>query len=482
MSERKILLDPGHYEGYNRGICMAEGTNNWHYAQVLRTELAAAGFQVDLTKPNIGANPSLATRGGMSAGYDAFLSLHSDAGNSASRGVLILDAIRSPNTALAAKLAVEIAKAMGTTNRGVLYRKNADGWSVTKTPQGGTDYYGVLRASKSKVAMLIEHGFHTNVQDCEAFKTRHKQIAQATTRVLAEHFGISKPTITTGVNDQNILGAATITAEAAEAWILSKISADTPKLTCALSDLVRHFWAESKAEGVRPEVALSLSIKETGFWRYGGIVQPEQNNFGGLAAFNDNAKGDAANFADCQTGARAVVQHLRGYATKEPLKQANVDPRYQALVDKNYLGTAPTVHGLSGKWAWPGYDRKKHASLAHAYAAGETYGQDIVRTMEQMIAFGRAYKPNDPPAEKPAPYHIGVYAHSTADLGGVLRIIAQVDGAVLVDASRVNPTYYKEIIQVGGTKDDKATVHLSGKNRTETDAAVTVWLQEKRQK
>jgi len=76
------------------------------------------------------------------------------------------------------------------------------------------------------------------------------------------------------------------------------------------------------------------------------------------------------------------------------------------------------------------------------------------------------------------PYHIGVYAHSTTDLGGALRIIAQVDGAVLVDASRVDPTYYKEIIQVGGPKDDKATIHLSGENRAETDAAVTAWLQE----
>jgi len=47
-----------------------------------------------------------------------------------------------------------------------------------------------------------------------------------------------------------------------------------------------------------------------------------------------------------------------------------------------------------------------------------------------------------------------------------------------VDASRVDPTYYKEIIQVGGPKDDKATIHLSGANRTETDAAVTAWLAE----
>jgi len=82
------------------------------------------------------------------------------------------------------------------------------------------------------------------------------------------------------------------------------------------------------------------------------------------------------------------------------------------------------------------------------------------------------------PVPEYTPYHIGVYAHSTTDLGGVLRIIAQVDGAVLVDASRVDPTYYKEIIQVGGPKDDKATIHLSGENRKETDAAVTAWLEE----
>ena len=39
------------------------------------------------------------------------------------------------------------------------------------------------------------------------------------------------------------------------------------------------FLEEGAAEGVRGDVAWAQSLKETGFFRYGGIVLPEQNNY-----------------------------------------------------------------------------------------------------------------------------------------------------------------------------------------------------------
>lgn len=454
MSERKILLDPGHYEGYNRGVCMAEGTNNWHYGLVLKQELEKAGFTVGLTKSTIDANPALSTRGAMSAGYDAFLSLHSDAGGSASRGVLVLDAIRSPSTALAAKLAVEIAKAMGTSNRGVLYRKNADGWSVTKTPQGGTDYYGVLRASRSKVAMLIEHGFHTNAQDCNAFKTKHRQIAQATARVLVEHFDIRGEDMT----KTPIMGKPTTNIAQMQAYARAKGAKQT------FIDLAPTFYEVGVRLGVDPAVLYAQSGKETAFMHFGGVLDASFKNPCGLKTTKGGGNYDKnahQRFASWEQGIIAQADHLALYAGAPGYpKKDTPDPRHFPSI----TGVAPTVEQLGTNWA-----------------PSPSYGTDIVMRMGQLTST-KYEPPKDPPAEKPTPYHIGVYAHNTADLGGVLRIIAQVDGAVLVDASRVNPSYYKEIIQVGGPKDDKATIHLSGANRAETDQAVTAWLQERRQK
>lgn len=284
-------------------------------------------------------------------------------------------------------------------------------------------------------------------------------------------------TVTTGIDDEDILGEESMPADTALAWILSKVDKSVPKLTCDLADLVDYYWQEGKAEGVRPEVALSLSIKETGFWRYGGIVQPEQNNFGGLGALNENASGEAASFIDCQIGVRAVVQHMRAYATREALRQGNVDPRYEAVIKAGYHGQAPTVHGLSGKWAWPGFDRRKHPTLAVAYLAGETYGQEITQMYRQMLDFAKTYEPEAPVTKVGRK---GVFARRAADIGAALRIVHLVPDTVLINPATAAYDDYGEIIQVGGEKEDGVSVHLGGRNRFETDTLVDVWIRAQR--
>jgi hypothetical protein len=51
---------------------------------------------------------------------------------------------------------------------------------------------------------------------------------------------------------------------------------------------------------------------------------------------------------DARTGVRAHVQHLKAYASKEPLVLLPpVDPRFNLIT----RGVAPTVDQLSGRWA-----------------------------------------------------------------------------------------------------------------------------------
>jgi hypothetical protein len=44
---------------------------------------------------------------------------------------------------------------------------------------------------------------------------------------------------------------------------------------------------------------------------------------------------------------RAHVQHLKGYASEEPLNRELVDPRYRWIK----YGSAATIHELTGRWA-----------------------------------------------------------------------------------------------------------------------------------
>ena len=96
---------------------------------------------------------------------------------------------------------------------------------------------------------------------------------------------------------------------------------------------------EATTEGVKPEVVFSQIMVETGWLQFGGNVAVTQFNFCGLGA-TGGVSGES--YATVRTGIRAQVQHLKGYATKDALKNNCVDNRYQ-YIDK---GCAPYVEYL----------------------------------------------------------------------------------------------------------------------------------------
>jgi len=109
--------------------------------------------------------------------------------------------------------------------------------------------------------------------------------------------------------------------------------------------LVQYYIEEAAFEGVNHDIAFSQMCLETGFLRFGGLVQPEWNNFCGLGAIGPEQPGHV--FPDPRTGVRAHIQHLKAYATEEPLKGDLVDPRYRYV----RKGSSPSIEGLSGTWA-----------------------------------------------------------------------------------------------------------------------------------
>ncbi len=172
---------------------------------------------------------------------------------------------------------------------------------------------------------------------------------------------------TLSADDKNILGTPLASQQQCLNYLLSVNP--RPNITVTPEQLISYYYEEGGREGVRPDVAFAQALKETGFFRYGGDVVPEQNNYCGLGTTGGGVKG--AYFASSQQGVRAHIQHLLAYAsTRKPVEPV-VDPRY-ALVRSSYgKRTLDTWEDLNGRWAVPGY----------------TYGQSIMSMFKDMLRY-----------------------------------------------------------------------------------------------
>ncbi|MDR2166469.1 MAG: glucosaminidase domain-containing protein [Clostridiales bacterium] len=84
--------------------------------------------------------------------------------------------------------------------------------------------------------------------------------------------------------DTPIMGRNVLTVRQLEAFLLSRER--SPRINCTPFELAEYFITESEIEGVRGDIAFMQAIHETGWFRFGGQVLPEQNNFGGIGAVN----------------------------------------------------------------------------------------------------------------------------------------------------------------------------------------------------
>lgn len=129
-----------------------------------------------------------------------------------------------------------------------------------------------------------------------------------------------------------------------------------------LVDFAAYYIDEGLAEGINSDVAFSQMCLETGFLRFGGLVQEDWNNFCGLGAMDTAHPGEV--FETEQLGVRAHIQHLQAYATTEDVKLNNelIDPRYSWVHKTKFV---EDIWGLAGTWAMdPDYGSKLDAILS----------------------------------------------------------------------------------------------------------------------
>jgi hypothetical protein len=156
-----------------------------------------------------------------------------------------------------------------------------------------------------------------------------------------------------------IMGQGQVSPHALAAFLVSVNPGAEKNFT---EDLAAFYVEEGAAEGVNHDVAFAQMCLETWYLRFGNLVKPEMNNFCGLGAIGPGQPGEW--FPTPRIGVRAQIQHLKAYATTEPLNQELVDPRYKWV----RYGASPEIKGLAGAWAAdPKYAEKIGSILTRLY-------------------------------------------------------------------------------------------------------------------
>ncbi|UMV45097.1 polysaccharide deacetylase family protein [Paenibacillus macerans] len=161
--------------------------------------------------------------------------------------------------------------------------------------------------------------------------------------------------------DTYILSAPRATVEQAKAWARAKGATDV------FIDLADIVWEEALEAGVDPVVVYCQAAKETGFGKFGGLLDETFNNPAGLKTQVGGSDTDHLahqRFFSWQEGVQAQIDHLALYAGAPGYPKAYTpDPRHFP----GLLGQVVTVEALGGSWA-----------------TSPTYGIEIVGMMTEL--------------------------------------------------------------------------------------------------
>jgi hypothetical protein len=160
---------------------------------------------------------------------------------------------------------------------------------------------------------------------------------------------------------ENIMGVG----KTSEVQMMMFLKANHPDALSQFPDLPKLYIEEGNIEGVNYDIAFCQMCLETNFLRFGANVAASQYNFAYLGSVNGS---EVASFPSIRVGIRAQIQHLKAYASLEPLVQEQVDPRFQFVT----RGVAPKTKQLGGRWsAQLDYGDKITATLRRLYESAD---------------------------------------------------------------------------------------------------------------
>ncbi len=180
------------------------------------------------------------------------------------------------------------------------------------------------------------------------------------------------------ISDIDIISNTQVTASQAKSWAKSKGATDT---FISLADL---YWKyASKCGNVNPGIAYVQAAKETGYGKFGGVIDESYHNPCGMKTSSGGGDYDPnahQKFNSWDEGVQAHLDHLALYAGAAGYpKSGTYDPRHFATIK----GKAPTVNSLGTKWA-----------------PSSTYGEEVNKLYNDLLKSAGIVNDTDSDSDK----------------------------------------------------------------------------------
>jgi len=225
-------------------------------------------------------------------------------------------------------------------------------------------------------AVLIECGFMDNKEEAKLLMSDayRETIAEGLYNSICAIFNVEYKT---EIKGYKIIGTPTCTVEQMKQWAKDRGATQT------FIDLADLFYELGLKYNCDPAVVYSQSAKETGFMRFGGVIDETYHNTCGLKITSGGGNYDPdahKKFKDWKEGITAHIHHLLLYAGAEGFPLSDTpDPRHFAWI----LGKAPTVEMLSGNWA---------PSKTYGESIVDQYINGILSTKVEIIDYKAKYE------------------------------------------------------------------------------------------
>ncbi|MFZ5631759.1 MAG: N-acetylmuramoyl-L-alanine amidase [Bacillota bacterium] len=334
MKRKQIVIDPGHGGSDPGGMAgrLVEKDLNLDISRRVADKLAAYEAEVLFTRQGdttVGLKERADIANSGPAGF--FLSIHCNSGGGEGFESYVHPGAPAATLNIREKLHREVA-------RFALERNIADRGMKAAN-------FAVLRLAKMP-AVLLETLFIDHPRDAELLRD-HSFLNDLTAAI---SLGVAAALDLAPKVPGEIRTPAKVPADTRPAQARLFLAGKNP----AAPDYVDMYVSMEQRYGIRWDAVFAQSCKETAFWKFGGLVKPEQNNFAGLGAFGGNP---GAGFRTPAEGIEAQFQHWHVYYYGGDLPAGSIplDPRRDAVLKSGWAGRLEYVEDLGGRWA-PGPD------------------------------------------------------------------------------------------------------------------------------
>lgn len=160
----------------------------------------------------------------------------------------------------------------------------------------------------------------------------------------------------------------------AQGWARSSRAHDrfVNEIIPALADAGASLRSANDGRGIDLSVLVAQAAKETGWGRFGGVIDASFHNTAGIKIAAGGANDDPhahERFPSWAEGARAHANHLAAYTGLKPVGTPH--GRYHVVIGLAWAGRVATVEGLGARWA-----------------PNPAYGQDIARMIASLQSLG----------------------------------------------------------------------------------------------